>query len=99
MSKDSKRAVTEEQTEVSSGSEIDLATGFGEIVSSGRKSLVDIEVVESAKSDELPADLADIPRIVRESVPLEDDPSVPVVTFRYVVLAVLFVIRAPSSTP
>jgi OPT family small oligopeptide transporter len=92
MSKDSKRAVTEEQTEVSSGSEIDLATGFGEIVSSGRKSLVDIEVVESAKSDELPADLADIPRIVRESVPLEDDPSVPVVTFRYVVLAVLFVI-------
>lgn len=37
-------------------------------------------------------DLAELPQVVREIVPLEDDPTVPVVTFRYFVLALIFII-------
>lgn len=38
------------------------------------------------------SDLDDLPQAVRETVPLTDDPSVPVLTFRYFVLATLFIV-------
>lgn len=37
-------------------------------------------------------DLFDLPQAVRETVPLTDDPNIPVLTFRYFVLATLFII-------
>lgn len=37
-------------------------------------------------------DLADLPKEVRETVPLTDDPSIPVMTFRYFVLLTLFIV-------
>lgn len=40
-------------------------------------------------------DLLQLPQIVRETVPLSDDPSIPVFTFRYFVLSVLFI--APGA--
>lgn len=37
-------------------------------------------------------DLDDLPKAVRETVPLTDDPTIPVLTFRYFVLSTLFII-------
>lgn len=84
------------------GSDIEVIRsngGFGAIVSNGKKSVIDVEnegvYVEDdlvEEEEELPADLAAIPKIVRDTVPLEDDPNTPVVTFRYVILAIIFVI-------
>lgn len=45
-----------------------------------------------SKADDLEEDLLELPQVVRETVSLTDDPSIPVVTFRYVVLSTLFVI-------
>ncbi|KAK6460334.1 oligopeptide transporter protein [Scheffersomyces coipomensis] len=51
------------------------------------------EDTESSNSSELEdADVLELPRIVREIVPLEDDSTLPVLTFRYFVLAVIFII-------
>lgn len=41
---------------------------------------------------ELDSDLEDLPQAVRETVPLHDDPTIPVLTFRYFVLSTLFII-------
>lgn len=57
----------------------------------------DIEKVasDSSSSLELDADLLEIPKVVREIVPLEDDPTIPVLTFRYFLLSVIFI--APGA--
>ncbi|CAH2355239.1 oligopeptide transporter 1 [[Candida] railenensis] len=74
------------------------SSGFGVIVSDGTKSIEDAEKKVIAgeatfKDDEdIPEDLLDIPKIVRETVPLEDDPTISVVTFRYFLLSIIFVI-------
>lgn len=36
-------------------------------------------------------DIAELPRVVREIVSMEDDPTIPVFTFRYVILSIIFV--------
>ncbi|ABN68038.1 oligopeptide transporter protein [Scheffersomyces stipitis CBS 6054] len=57
--------------------------------------VVDIENVHEESSDsenELDADVAELPKVVREIVPLEDDPSTPVMTFRYFLLSFIFII-------
>lgn len=95
----------EDATEVrseSSGSDLDVIRsngGFGAIVSNGTHKTRDIENDDDLaneilleEDEDLPEDLLEIPKIVRETVPLEDDPSTPVLTFRYFVLAVIFVI-------
>ena len=51
----------------------------GEKVLNDEGVLVDV-VVENL--EDLPEDIREIPQIVRETVPLEDDPTTPVVTFR-----------------
>ncbi|ODV66002.1 oligopeptide transporter 7 [Hyphopichia burtonii NRRL Y-1933] len=37
-------------------------------------------------------DVLELPQPIRETVPLEDDPSIPVLTFRYLLLSTIFVI-------
>lgn len=55
----------------------------------------DVETSTSSASyeydDHLDADILELPLIVREVVPLEDDPDIPVLTFRYFLLAIIFV--------
>lgn len=56
--------------------------------------LVEIKNVLDNVSDdaeELEPDVAELPKVVREIVPMEDDPSIPVFTFRYVILSIIFV--------
>lgn len=50
--------------------------------------------VESATSRELllEPDVAELPKVVREIVPLEDDPTIPVLTFRYFILSIIFIV-------
>lgn len=53
------------------------------------------ELIESGFDSEnelLDPDLVDLPKAVRETAPLVDDPTIPVLTFRYFVLATLFII-------
>lgn len=47
---------------------------------------------ENLQSVELDSDILELPKVVRESVPLEDDPSIPVVTFRYFILSTIFIV-------
>lgn len=61
--------------------------------------LISIEQVATSKDnslyeedEELPEDLKDLPDIVRSIVPLEDDSSIPVFTFRYFVLSIIFIV-------
>lgn len=42
--------------------------------------------------EDLEDDLLDLPQNVRETVPLTDDPTIPVLTFRYFVLSTLFIV-------
>lgn len=46
----------------------------------------------SDSEPELDPDVLELPQVVRESVPLEDDPTIPVLTFRYFVLSTIFII-------
>ncbi|CAK7902314.1 oligopeptide transporter 1 [[Candida] anglica] len=87
-------AVERQSTSDSSIDPIQSNGGFGEIISNGGYVEGDVENLKApADSDEdLPADLLAIPKIVRDTVPLEDDPNTPVVTFRYFVLAVIFIL-------
>lgn len=48
--------------------------------------------VESNSEDTLEPDVAELPKVVREIVPLEDDPTIPVMTFRFFLLATIFII-------
>ncbi|KAF2733326.1 OPT superfamily oligopeptide transporter [Polyplosphaeria fusca] len=41
--------------------------------------------------DDLPEDIRDLPKIVRNTVSLEDDPSAPCITFRYFLLCFIFI--------
>lgn len=45
-----------------------------------------------SNTEELDDDLVPLSRTVRETVPLEDDPTVPVLTFRFFVLLFLFIV-------
>ena len=46
---------------------------------------------EEAELDDLPDDVRELPRIVRNIVSLEDDTSAPTITFRYFLLCFIFV--------
>lgn len=46
----------------------------------------------SINSEELEADVLELPKVLRETVPLQDDHTIPVLTFRYFLLSTLFVI-------
>lgn len=63
-----------------------------------KKGDVDVEAdrVSGSSDDEyLDADVLELPKVVREIVPLEDDPTIPVLTFRYFLLSVIFI--APGA--
>lgn len=47
---------------------------------------------ENLQSIELDSDVLELPKVVRESVPLEDDPNIPVMTFRYFILSTIFIV-------
>lgn len=47
------------------------------------------------EEEQIAPDLADLPKEVRETVPLHDDPTIPVLTFRYFFLLTLFI--APGA--
>lgn len=47
---------------------------------------------KDTNSDDYSSDVLQLPEVVRETVPLQDDPSVPVLTVRYFILATLFVV-------
>lgn len=75
------------------------STHYGSLVESDSvSSSSDIEPLkseEAALGSDLEfdaTDLADLPKAVRETVPLTDDPTIPVLTFRYFVLSTLFII-------
>lgn len=55
----------------------------------------DIENISSGESVELDDDVMELPKVVRDIVPLEDDTTIPILTFRYFVLSVIFV--APGA--
>ncbi|EMG47498.1 OPT4 Oligopeptide transporter 4 [Candida maltosa Xu316] len=55
-----------------------------EVISSDSESTTEQEVLEP--------DVAELPKVVREIVPLEDDPTIQVVTIRYFILSVIFII-------
>lgn len=40
----------------------------------------------------LDKDVLELPKVIRESVPLEDDPNIPVMTFRYFILSTIFIV-------
>ncbi|KAK6205585.1 OPT oligopeptide transporter protein-domain-containing protein [Scheffersomyces amazonensis] len=42
--------------------------------------------------DDLEPDVLQLPKVIREIVPLHDDPTIPVLTFRYFLLSTLFII-------
>ncbi|ODQ82907.1 hypothetical protein BABINDRAFT_159399 [Babjeviella inositovora NRRL Y-12698] len=44
------------------------------------------------ETDELPSDVLELPLVVRDAVTLTDDPTIPVVTFRFVLLTIVFVV-------
>lgn len=52
-------------------------------------------VEEEESEEDLPDDVKEIPLIVRKIVSLEDDPTLPTITFRYFVLTIFFV--APGA--
>ncbi|ABN65158.2 predicted protein [Scheffersomyces stipitis CBS 6054] len=63
------------------------------------KSYGSVEVVSSPSSsddsednEDLDPDVLELPKIIREAVPLVDDPSIPVLTFRYFLLSTVFII-------
>jgi len=43
------------------------------------------------EDEDLPADVKELPVIVRNTVSLEDDPTLPTITFRYFLLCVIFI--------
>lgn len=47
---------------------------------------------ENLQSVSLDSDVLELPRVIRETVPLHDDPSIPVLTFRYFILSTIFII-------
>ena len=47
---------------------------------------------ENLGSVKLDKDVLELPKVVRESVPLEDDPNIPVMTFRYFILSTIFIV-------
>lgn len=47
---------------------------------------------ESNSENALEPDVEELPKVVREIVPLEDDPTIPVLTFRYFILSIIFII-------
>lgn len=47
---------------------------------------------ENVHSVQLDKDVLELPKVVRESVPLEDDPDIPVMTFRYFILSTIFIV-------
>ncbi|KAH3678923.1 hypothetical protein WICMUC_001349 [Wickerhamomyces mucosus] len=49
------------------------------------------ELDDEALVEKLPPDVAELPKIVRESVTLDDDPTIPVFTFRYILLSLIFI--------
>ncbi|KAK6205266.1 oligopeptide transporter protein [Scheffersomyces amazonensis] len=61
---------------------------FGEFIKEKQEDIESSNVSE----EELDPDVEELPLIVREIVPLEDDPSIPVFTFRYFILAIIFII-------
>jgi OPT family small oligopeptide transporter len=54
----------------------------------------DVEVGDFSGVEEelLDEDVKELPRVVREVVSLEDDPTIPVLTFRFYVLSILFIV-------
>lgn len=57
--------------------------------------LVDTASDQEANLEDLPKDIEELPRIVREAVTFEDDPNTPILTFRYFLLSLIFV--APGA--
>ncbi|KAK6459701.1 OPT oligopeptide transporter protein-domain-containing protein [Scheffersomyces xylosifermentans] len=53
---------------------------------------VDVQSVSSESDEDLDPDVLELPKVIREAVPLEDDPSIPVLTFRYFLLSTIFII-------
>jgi hypothetical protein len=47
--------------------------------------------LDGIDEEDLPPDIADLPRVVRNTVSLEDDPAAPCVTFRYFLLCFIFI--------
>ncbi|QBM90451.1 oligopeptide transporter, OPT superfamily [Metschnikowia aff. pulcherrima] len=47
---------------------------------------------EEGRAEEEEDDLKDLLQVVRETVPLQDDPTIPVLTFRFFLLSVIFIV-------
>lgn len=47
---------------------------------------------DDLSTEQIDSDLEDLPKEVRETVPLEDNPDIPVLTFRYFILLTIFII-------
>ncbi|KAH3680254.1 hypothetical protein WICMUC_000435 [Wickerhamomyces mucosus] len=80
--------------------EIDDQTSINlENIGSSKQKNANIDIIESENSefdfetpeDQLPPDIAELPKIVRESITLDDDPNIPVFTFRYLLLSLIFI--------
>ncbi|KAF2188610.1 OPT superfamily oligopeptide transporter [Zopfia rhizophila CBS 207.26] len=67
------------------GDKIDPEKHDPEVARSGEPT-----VAEAEKEEHLPEDIRELPKIVRNTVSLEDDPTQPTITFRYFLLAFLF---------
>ncbi|EDK46126.1 conserved hypothetical protein [Lodderomyces elongisporus NRRL YB-4239] len=59
------------------------------------KSNVSIEQIDSEAGSfdgEIPPDIAELPQVVRDTVSFEDDPTTPILTFRYFILSIIFIV-------
>ncbi|KAG7665717.1 uncharacterized protein J8A68_000737 [[Candida] subhashii] len=56
------------------------------------KSKSNYDSTDASEEDEFDSDVLELPQVIREVVPLEDDPTIPVLTFRYFLLSILFII-------
>ncbi|ODV70485.1 OPT superfamily oligopeptide transporter [Hyphopichia burtonii NRRL Y-1933] len=70
---------------------------FGEPIERNIGSDTENSAVSSSSSinENLDPDVLALPKIIRDVVPLDDDPTIPVLTFRYVLLSIIFV--APGA--
>ena len=57
---------------------------------SGLDAVEDTAIIEEEAHDD--PEIAQLPLIVRQTVSLEDDPTLPTITFRYFVLCILFIV-------
>lgn len=74
-------------TDSKGGIDVDLSEAQK---SSGLDAVDDTATVEEEAHDD--PEIAQLPLIVRQTVSLEDDPTLPTITFRYFVLCILFIV-------